>query len=166
MVDGCMTPDDLVEIEQIHQLKYRYVRFLDTKQWDDLAGLFTADATASYGGGATVLEGRDAIVGWISGAMAAEDMLTSHKVHQPEITLVAPDEATGVWALDDVVVLGSLGMTVRGASYYDDRYQKVDGGWRIRHTGYKRVYEEIEPRSPDLKLTASWWATGGRSSLQ
>lgn len=161
-----MTPDDLVEIEQIRQLKYRYVRFIDTKRWDDLAELFTADATASYGGGATERSGRDAIMAFLVDAMADEEMLTSHKVHQPEITLTGPERATGVWALDDVVVLGRLGMTVRGASYYDDRYAKVDGDWRIAHTGYRRVFEEIEPRRPDLKLTASWWGTDGRSSLQ
>jgi uncharacterized protein (TIGR02246 family) len=161
-----MTPDDLVEIEQIHQLKYRYVRFLDTKRWDDLAELFTPDATASYGGGATECAGRDAIMAFLTTSMADESMLTSHKVHQPEITLTGPDSATGIWALDDVVVLGALGMTVRGASYYDDRYARVEGTWRIAHTGYKRVYEEIEPRRDELKLTASWWATGGRSRLQ
>lgn len=161
-----MTPDDLVEIEHIRQLKYRYVRFIDTKRWDDLAELFTPDATASYGGGATERAGREAIMAFLVESMADEEMLTSHKVHQPEITLTASDRATGVWALDDVVVLGRLGMTVRGASFYDDRYAKVDGDWRIAHTGYRRIFEEIEPRRPDLKLTASWWGTEGRSSLQ
>jgi uncharacterized protein (TIGR02246 family) len=161
-----MTPDDLVEIEQICQLKYRYVRFIDTKRWDDLAQLFTPDATASYGGGATERAGREAIMEFLVTSMADESMLTSHKVHQPEITLTGPDTAAGVWALDDVVVLGGLGMTVRGASFYDDRYVKVDGDWRIAHTGYRRVFEEIEPRGAELKLTASWWATDGRSSLQ
>ena len=31
----------------------------------------------------------------------------------------------------------------------------------------KRVYEEIQPRAnvEGLRLTASWWATGGRSDL-
>lgn len=161
-----MTPDDLVEIEQIHQLKYRYVRLIDTKRWDELAELFTEDVTASYGGGATTLDGRAAVMDFLSTSMADETMLTSHKVHQPEITLTGPATATGVWALDDVVILGSLGLTVRGSSFYDDRYAKVGGAWRIAHTGYRRVYEEIEPRSPEVKLTASWWATGGRSSLQ
>lgn len=160
-----MTPDDLVEIEKIHQLKYRYVRFIDTKRWDDLAALFTPDATASYGGGAVECAGREAIMEFLVGTMADEAMLTSHKVHHPEITLTGPDAATGVWALDDVVVLGEAGMTVRGASYYDDRYVRVDGDWRIAHTGYRRVYEELEPRRPELKLTASWWGTDGRSSL-
>jgi len=160
-----MTPADLVEIEQIHQLKYRYVRFIDQKRWDDLASLFVEDATASYGGGAVQLEGRPAIMEFLTVSMGDEDMLTSHKVHQPEISLVGPDEATGAWALDDIVILGSLGMTVRGSSFYDDRYVRVGGDWRIAHTGYKRVYEEIEPRGPDLKLTASWWGTDGRSKL-
>jgi len=161
-----MTPADLVEFELIHQLKYRYVRFIDQKRWDDLADLFTEDATASYGGGATTLTGRPAILEFLSTSMADESMLTSHKVHHPEITLTGADEATGIWALDDVVILGALGLTVRGASFYDDRYRRVDGQWRIAHTGYKRVYEEIEPRGPELKLTASWWGTGGRSKLQ
>jgi len=159
-----MTPEDLVEIEHIHQLKYRYVRFIDQKRWDDLAGLFLDDATASYGGGAVNLAGRPAIMDFLTGTMADETMLTSHKVHQPEITLDG-DRAEGVWALDDVVILAEANMTVRGSSFYEDRYVKVDGEWRIAHTGYRRVYEEIEPRSPDVKLTASWWGTDGRSKL-
>ncbi|HET6951435.1 MAG TPA: nuclear transport factor 2 family protein [Acidimicrobiales bacterium] len=160
-----MTPADLVEIEQIHQLKYRYVRLMDQKRWDEMAALFTAGATASYGGGAKVLAGRDEIMAFLISAMGDETMLTSHRVHQPEITLTGPDAATGVWALDDVVILGSLGMTVRGSSFYDDSYVRVDGAWRIAHTGYKRIYEEMEPRRPELELTASWWGTGGRSRL-
>ena len=166
-----MTPDDLVEIEMIRRLKYRYVRYIDTKDWPSLGELFTADATASYGGGAKNLTGRDAVMEFLSTSMASESMLTSHKVHHPEIELTGAGPATGdptatgVWALDDVVIMEDLGLVVRGASFYDDRYVKVDGSWRIAHTGYRRVYEEMEPRSPEAKLTASWWATDGRSSL-
>ena len=160
-----MTPDDLVEIEQIHQLKYRYVRLLDQKRWDELAELFVDDATASYGGGAHQLAGRDAIMGFLRGAMSDTSMITSHRVHQPEITLTGPGTASGVWALDDLNILTDAGLDIRGASLYDDRYVKVDGSWRIQHTGYKRVYEEIQPRSPDVRMTASRWGTHGRSSL-
>jgi hypothetical protein len=161
-----MTPDDLVEIEQIKLLKHRYCRFLDQKRFDDLVDLFTTDATASYGGGVRQLAGSEAIVEWLRSVMAPTTMLTIHQVSQPEIELVGRDraEATGSWALQDVVVLTDAGLTIRGASYYDDRYVKVDGRWRIRHTGYKRVYEEMAPRA-GVTLTADWWATEGRSSL-
>ena len=160
-----MTPDDLVEIEQIKRLKHRYCRCLDQKRFDELAELFAEDATASYGGGVRELSGRTAIVEWVGSVMGSTSMLTIHQVSQPEIDLVGPDEATGSWALQDVVVLTDAGLTIRGASYYADRYAKVDGRWLIRHTGYKRIYEEMAPRDPGVTLTASWWSTDGRSSL-
>ena len=58
-------------------------------------------------------------------------------------------------------------MTIRGAAFYDDAYVKVEGVWKIRHTGYKRTYEELQSRKEmaGLQLTASWWGTGGKSEL-
>ena len=58
-------------------------------------------------------------------------------------------------------------ITIRGAAFYEDRYEKIDGTWKIAHTGYRRVYEEIQQRKeqPGLELTASWWATGGKSDI-
>ena len=52
-------------------------------------------------------------------------------------------------------------------SDYNFTLAKVDGQWRIKHTGYKRTYEEIQSREgvPGLRLTADWFATDGRSSL-
>ena len=58
-----------------------------------------------------------------------------------------------------------FGVTIHGASFYEDRYVKVDGEWQIASTGYKRTYEEIWPRKSleGLKISADFWATGGRS---
>ena len=160
-----MTPEDLVEFEQIKRLKYRYVRCLDLKLFDEIRTCFVETATASYGGGAYTYEGLDAIIGFLSTSMGSTKMLTSHKVHHPEIELTGPNRAEATWALDDVVVLADLGMTVRGAAFYQDEYVKVGDEWRIQHTGYKRVYEELAPRPADVTLTASYWDTDGRSSL-
>jgi SnoaL-like protein len=155
---------DLIDIEAIKQLKYRYARFLDLKQWDDLRALFVDDAVCDYSGGKYHQEGADAIVAWIRKGMGAETFLSSHKMHHPEITLTGSHTATGIWALDDRVIMTDLKLAVRGASFYEDRYVKLDGDWKIAYTSYRRVYEEIEPR-PDLNITASWWATDGQSSL-
>src|SRR3546814_959293 len=46
------TLEDLLDIHAIHELKHRYLRCLDQKAWEELESCFTADATASYGGGA------------------------------------------------------------------------------------------------------------------
>jgi hypothetical protein len=160
-----MTPDDLVEIHLIEQLKYRYLRYLDLKMWDELEGLLTTDATASYGGGAYAFEGRDAIMAFLRDAMTRTGMLTTHKGHHPEIELTGATSAKGTWALEDRVVDTEFGVTISGAAYYFDEYVRSDGSWLIRHTGYKRVYEELQPRPDDLSLTASWWDTDGRSQI-
>lgn len=161
------TLDDLLDIHAIHQLKHRYFRCLDQKAWAELETCFTEDATASYGGGAKELDGRVEIMAFLTESMGSPRMLTSHRGTQPEIDLVDPDEATGVWALEDVVIHQDLDVTIHGASFYDDRYRKVDGRWLIAATGYKRTYEEIWPRASiqGLKITADLWATGGRSKL-
>jgi hypothetical protein len=161
------TLDDLLDIHAIHELKHRYLRCLDQKAWDELASCFTDDATASYGGGAIQLDGRDAILAFLTESMGSTGMLTSHRGTQPEIDLVGPGEATGTWALEDVVIHQDFGVTIHGASFYEDRYVKVEGAWHIKATGYKRTYEEIWPRSSieGIRLSADLWATGGRSDL-
>ena len=156
-----LTTDDLVEIEAIKRLKYRYVRLLDLKEFDEMAELFVEDATAAYSDGHYSFDGRDAILGFLRDALGSTSMLTSHKVHQPEIDLTGPDTATGTWGLEDVVLIVDGGLTIRGAAFYSDEYVKVDGSWRIKHTGYRRVFEEMQPRAADIKLTASRWGTGG-----
>ena len=159
-----MTPEDLVEIELIKRLKYRYARLLDTKDFDGLSDCFVEEATASYSGGQLSYEGRDAIIGFLRKALGSTTMLTSHLVGQPEIELTGPDTATGTWALQDLVILTEQALEIRGTAFYEDEYVKRDGSWRFIHTGYRRIYEEMGPRSADLKLTASWWE-GGASQI-
>jgi hypothetical protein len=163
-----VTPEDLVEIELIKRLKYKYMRCLDQKLWDVVGECFTPDATASYSGGVYAFEGREAIVEFLRTSMGATTMLTSHRCHHPEIDLDASRAgAKGTWAFEDVVILTDLGVTVQGAAFYEDRYVKEDGTWRIAHTGYRRTFEELVPRASieGLKVTADWWTTEGRSSL-
>ncbi|HET9731137.1 MAG TPA: nuclear transport factor 2 family protein [Acidimicrobiales bacterium] len=151
-----MTPDDLVAIEAIKQVKYRYLRAVDTRDWDLLATTLTEDATSAYSSGKLSYEGRDAIIAFLRESMPEKDMLTSHKVHHPEIELTGPDTADARWALEDVVIILPAGLTLRGAAYYEDKMARVDGQWRIAHTGYRRLYEEMTPRK-DETVTDHWW---------
>lgn len=155
---------DLHEVRKIEELKYRYLRCLDQKLWDEIVDCFTPDATAAYSGGRYSFHGRDEIVAFLRRAMGRESFLSSHRVHHPEIEITGGDRATGIWALDDWVVDVEHGVTIRGAAFYEDVYRKLDGHWRIFHTGYRRSWEEVESRDR-VRLTASWWGTGGRSEL-
>jgi hypothetical protein len=164
--DRPMEPADLLEIEAIKRVKYKYLRCLDQKLWDEMREVFTDDAVAAYSGGKYSYEGRDAIIDFLVRSMGAETFHSSHRVHHPEIDLTSATTAIGTWAMDDVVVMTDWNLTVRGAAFYEDEYRKVDGDWKISRTGYKRTYEEVQGRDvPGLRLTASWWSTGGVSEL-
>jgi len=160
-----LTVDDLIAMEEIKRLKYKYVRCLDQKRWDDIAECFVPDAVASYGGGAWAFEGRDAILDFLRSSMGSEKFLSGHRVGQPEIDITGADTAKAIWALSDTVAQLEFGVDIRGGAFYEDEYVKVDGEWKIKSTGYKRTYEEMEPRSSDITVTASLFETDGRSSL-
>ncbi|HIF94589.1 MAG TPA: nuclear transport factor 2 family protein [Myxococcales bacterium] len=167
---------ELAEIEAIKQLKYKYMRCVDMKLWDELAETFIAEATCSYSAGHYSYEGRDAIIAWMKKGMDRDGFHSSHSVHHPEITLLAAEDAAndtwekakGVWALEDIVIDTDHDIQISGAAFYEDRYVKDEGVWLIEHTGYDRVFEQMESRAdrPSLKLTASMWSTGGASSIE
>ncbi len=150
-----MTLEELLEIEAIKVVKYRYQRAVDTRDWELMATLLTEDATCAYSSGRFSYEGRDAIIGFLRASMP-QDKLSTHLVHQPEIELTGPDTAKACWAIEDVVIIESERIIVRGAAYYRDRLRKVDGEWRIAHTGYRRLYETRE-EAHGVSVTKRWW---------
>lgn len=160
---------DLVALEEIKRLKYRYLRCVDTKDWDDLADTFTVDATADYGtpayGRPLSFAGRDTIVEFLRDKLGA-GMITTHFASQPEIDLDG-DTATGIWSFEDTVIATEHRVVIAGAAFYEDRYLRCDDGrWRIRHTGYQRTYEAMLSLDdlPSFRLTANRWAPTPQSA--
>jgi hypothetical protein len=131
----------LADIEEIKQLRARYTRCIDTKDWDALKGELTEDFHADTEGG--VLDGVDAFVGSISRSLSSAS--TAHHCHTPEIELTGADTATGVWAMQDHVSMTLKGapFSFRGAGHYHDTYVRTPKGWRIASTALKRL--SIDP---------------------
>jgi len=148
----------MIAFEELRRLKYRYLRALDLKQWDEFADTLAPDATAHYGKRLD-FTGRDAIVGYMSQTVGP-GIITVHQCHHPELQ-VDGDRATGRWALDDTVIIIDRQALLRGAAFYEDRYVRQDGTWRIAHTGYERTYEAMMSLKdvPSYRLTANRWAT-------
>jgi uncharacterized protein (TIGR02246 family) len=150
--------DDLLEFDAIKLVKYTYIRCIDTKDWTGLATVLTEDCVATWGSGKYTYRSRDVIVAFLSSILGDHDVLSSHRVQQPEIDLHGDGTATVRWAVDDTVVMPQRGRTLRGSAYYTDQMVKVDGEWRIRATGYRRIFEELEPRPAGIRLLDSWFA--------
>jgi hypothetical protein len=125
------------ERDAICRLKYRYLRLLDTKRWDEFAACFAPDATADYNG--LVFADPEALVTYMRTNLG-EGVLTMHTAHHPEIDIDG-DTATGNWYLHDKVIVDAFRFSLEGAALYTDRYVRSAGGWLIQHTSYVRTYE-------------------------
>jgi hypothetical protein len=147
--------DELVAIEAIQQLKARYMRCIDTRDLECLrTQVFAADAELYFRGGDYEFRARgwDEIQTFYEGAFTPT-RFGMHHVHHPEIA-VTGDTATGTWYLEDIFINLEDDTTLRGSALYHDRYAKRDGEWRIVYSTYDRLWEEIEPRSPDIRLNS------------
>ncbi|WP_163889439.1 nuclear transport factor 2 family protein [Mycolicibacterium hippocampi] len=131
----------LLEIESIKQLKARYCRYLDTKDWASWRTLFTDDFRSdTVGAGGKVIVGADPFVAFTRRSLG--DRATVHQVHAPEIELTSATTAHAVWALEDVVRLAP-GVNLRGYGHYDETYQKIDGRWFLTSSTLTRLREDI-----------------------
>ena len=152
------------DIDDIKRVKYRYLRALDTKHWDDFADTLTEDIAGDYGsslGEEHRFTDRDTLVEFMRTSMPA-NVITEHRVTHPEID-VDGDEASGTWSFEDTVIATEYRVLIKGAAFYQDRYARGgDGRWRISHTGYVRTYEVMMSLddAPSLRFTANRWAAG------
>lgn len=124
----------------IHNLKARYCRLLDTKDWAGWQALFTEDFVLdTTGSGGSRIEGAAAAVQVVRGSI--DQTITTHHVHTPEIE-VNGDEATAIWAMQDRNIWPN-GRKLLGFGHYHERYRRVDGEWRIAESALTRINMEL-----------------------
>ena len=135
------TPEDLVDVEEIRQLKARYFRLMDQKRWDEWRDVFVDEveiSTPDDTGDPTPIVGRDAFV---NGVKAMIDPVTTvHHGHMSEIS-VDGDTATGVWSMEDHLLWpeGSGLGHMWGTGWYEETYRRGDGAWRIATMHLRRI---------------------------
>jgi ketosteroid isomerase-like protein len=121
----------VAEVEAIKELKARYFRTLDTKDWDAMRQVFTddvvMDTTASPGG--AVVTGADEFMVFLLGMIG--DVITVHHGHMPEIELTSATTATGIWAMEDMLRWPD-GREMHGYGHYHETYERLQDGWRIK----------------------------------
>ncbi len=145
---------DLEAIELIKQLKSRYFRGIDTADMAALKNCLSDDCSAHFIGGSYDLEmaGKEQVLGFLQQSFHA-DAAATHLGHTPEIT-VDGNTATGLWYLYDIFYDLAREVKTSGTAIYEDTYVLTDDGWRIQKTGYRRVWERVEPFKDDGRFTA------------
>ena len=142
-----ITTEQLADLEAIKRLKARYFRSMDTKDWEGLAACFTEDLEADFRDAPGMhTHGRDVYLEQLVPIL--QDAVTVHHGHMPEIAFTGADEATGIWAMDDIVQMP--GMHLRGWGHYHERYRREAGVWRICYIRLTRLHSEMSGTPPEL----------------
>jgi ketosteroid isomerase-like protein len=138
------------DVEAIKQLKARYCRLIDTKDWDGLAGVFADDVEVDLSGeGAGVIRGAAEFVSFLQTVLG--NAITVHHGHTPEIELTSPTAATGIWALEDQLWWPEGGpfTHMHGFGHYHESYERTDAGWRIKSLTITRLHRFFDPSPED-----------------
>lgn len=139
-----MSPvQQLMELEALRRLKAAYFRLYDTKDWNGWLAQLTEDATLRAephtlwepARQPLLLEGREAIGAYVVRMGPLRN--TVHHGHSPEIDLKSATEATGIWAMEDIIEYPD--QRLHGHGHYHETYRKEGGHWRFASIHLKRL---------------------------
>ena len=141
------------DIEAIKQLKGRYCRTMDTKDWAAYRQVFTDDVTMdTTDSGGNVITGADEFLAFLTETL--RDVVTVHHCHTPEIGVTSPTEASGVWAMEDMLRFAD-GTELHGFGHYHETYRNDGNGWRIASSRLTRLRMDITPASETARTEAT-----------
>jgi hypothetical protein len=149
--------DRLLAVEEIKRLKARYFRCVDSSDWEGFRSVFADDAEFAPPvpppGGTTPntrgpLVGGDAFVAYVQSTRQGDNAPLSsvHRGTLPEIEVVSADEATGIWAMEDIITRPTR--RSHGYGRYHERYRRVDGRWVISSMALVYSLVDVTDRVP------------------
>ena len=121
----------LEALEDIRRLKHRYLNACDLKQVESIRDCFAEGAILIDYGPIGTFRDRDSFVA------VYRELACQPRV----IDLLGEDEAVGRWALCYCNLDGETGATRKLGGFYQDRYRRIDGQWRIVETAFRGHFE-------------------------
>ena len=140
--------EKLAAIEDIKQLKARYFRLVDSKQYEELEQLFVPDVAVDHSQDhpSAVFNNRSEWLAMIRAGMSSS--VSVHHGHTPEIDITSSTTARAIWPMQDWIWWPEgvhLPAGVRhhvGWGHYHETYTKSAAGWRIASVQLKRIRME------------------------
>ncbi|MEM7139182.1 MAG: nuclear transport factor 2 family protein, partial [Myxococcota bacterium] len=144
-------------LENVVDVKSRYCRHLDSKEWGRWAALFVPDATMQIGPSSeAIVRGRDAIRDLVAAQL--RKATTLHEVRDPELREEEHGRVRIVWRMRDRVE--SPLYLLEGSGFYEDVYARTPEGWRIASLRLHRSKVSMTPKTLVMKTVLSAHRSG------
>jgi hypothetical protein len=145
---GVTTVEKLAAIEEIKQLKARYFRLIDTKDWVAFRDVFTDDCRHYYvpTDAPETFSTNEEYFPMMEATLTRG--VTTHHGHPPEITVTSPTAAEAIWAMFDYVQVDAPHgrVSLMGWGHYFETYRRGDDGrWRMSSKRNSRIRVDDVP---------------------
>lgn len=142
--------DKLLAIEAIKQLKARYFRCVDTRDWEGFKEVFAVDGVFDISDDVPgcILTGREQIAAAASVPLAG--CVSVHHGHCHEIEITSASTARGIIAMEDMLRWSDDAQSpirsLHGYGHYIETYERIAGSWCIKTMKLTRLRVDIEKR--------------------
>lgn len=137
----------LIALEEIKSLKAKYFRAVDTKDWESYRSVFSEDLHFDLSDDLPGLVeiGADKLIEFSKKSLTG--CVSVHHGHCPEIEISSETEASGIWAMEDMLQWGPDSIypnqTIHGYGHYFETYRKIDGAWKIVKVKLSRLRRDM-----------------------
>lgn len=129
-----LSQQELSDRFELQDLVFRYAQLIDSKQFDELRNLFTADAHIDYSAFGGSVGNLEETIAFLHAAVTNELFPNTQHLNANVQIAVSGDTATG-----RVMCFNPMVMTVPGEGartyflglWYVDEYRRTEAGWRI-----------------------------------
>lgn len=147
ILHGMLT--NLNHIESVKTLKAKYCRFVDTKQWEELASLLAENPTLVFENTEGVIIHKFTTADqFLESCLILEMAVSAHHVHNPEIQVISGEMIQAIWAMEDRIFfpidLESPFKNLHGLGHYHETYILEKGNWKIKNLLLTRTILNIE----------------------
>lgn len=140
-----MDLNELTDRAEIADILARYTRAVDSRRWDDLDGLFTADARIDYSAMGGIAGTLPEVKRFLEESMALFSV-TQHMLGLPAID-VRGDRASAVTPCHNPMLLGA-GDTARlmvCSLWYHEDFVRTPDGWRVSALREEKCHMSFVP---------------------
>jgi hypothetical protein len=146
--DSRIDPKHAQDVLELQRLKALYFYHLDHKNWAQWRALFADDAKLlvdrndEKGKRVDVTEGADKLVAYTRERLEVTPSV--HHGHTPLYAFQSATEASGIWAMADIISYDD--QTLYGYGHYRETYRKENGVWKFNSVHLTRLKVELVPK--------------------
>lgn len=140
--DSRIDPARLHDIMELQRLKALYFYHFDHRNIDAWGALFTDDAKliVDQGEQTLIADGNASLVHYAFNH--PEITATVHHGHTPLYAFQSETEASGIWAMADIVQYGPVNCYY-GYGHYRETYRRVNGAWKFSSVHLTRLKNDV-----------------------